>query len=56
MTTEEIITPITPEAEQVHTDAPQPPWIYKDGYDQHYKVRYLGFTIDLDEWIELTKR
>jgi hypothetical protein len=28
-----------------------PPWIYRDGYDQHYKVRYAGFTIDLDEWV-----
>lgn len=30
---------------------PEPPWIYRDGYDQHYKVRYAGFTIDLDEWV-----
>jgi hypothetical protein len=30
---------------------PAPPWIYRDGYDQHYKVRYAGFTIDLDEWV-----
>jgi hypothetical protein len=28
-----------------------PPWIYRDGYDKHYKVRYAGFTIDLDEWV-----
>jgi hypothetical protein len=54
MTTEEITEietiPIS-EAEQLDTGAPEPPWIYRDGYDQHYKVRYSGFTIDLDEWV-----
>ena len=53
-TTEEIATSTTtPIAETVTeiTCTPDPPWIYRDGYDQHYKVRYLGFTIDLDEWV-----
>ena len=50
MTTEEIITPTRIET-ALHTGAQEPPWIYRDGYDQHYKVRYLRFTIDLDEWV-----
>ena len=53
-TTEEIATSTTTpiaETEAVTTRTPDPPWIYRDGYDQHYKVRYAGFTIDLDEWI-----
>ena len=40
-----------PLASHEPTTEPEPPWIYKDGYDQHYKVRYAGFTIDLDEWV-----
>ena len=59
-----ITTPIEPEAEAeaeaeaitVTTRTPEPPWIYRDGYDQHYKVRYAGFTIDLDEWVAKTNQ
>ena len=48
MTTENIEEIATTPIEKAK---PEPPWIYRDGYDQHYKVRYAGFTIDLDEWI-----